>query len=116
MYDEDIMSDEEVAKVHTEMKLKGLKIDTENEGHDIFNNNSDVIMDNIEHKQQAMRRKSSVNRKNHSELPSPCASCTTIYARDQQPGDTDDVSKFVFDDFKILKLIGRGTFGKVYLV
>lgn len=27
-----------------------------------------------------------------------------------------DVTKFKFDDFKILKLVGRGTFGKVYLV
>jgi hypothetical protein len=32
------------------MKLQGLKIDTENEGHDIFNNDGDVIMQNIEHK------------------------------------------------------------------
>ena len=47
LYDEDIMSDEEVAKVHTEMKLKGLKIETETEGHDIFNNDGDVIMENI---------------------------------------------------------------------
>jgi len=75
LYDEDIMSDEEVAKVHTEMKLKGLKIETDTEGHDIFNNDGDVIMENIEHKQLAMRRKSSVNRKNMSELPSPCATC-----------------------------------------
>ena len=110
------MSDEEVAKVHTEMKLKGLKIETDTEGHDIFNNDGDVIMENIEHKQLAMRRKSSVNRKNMSELPSPCATCQTIYSREKLPGDQQDVSKYVFDDFKILKLIGRGTFGKVYLV
>jgi hypothetical protein len=82
LYDEDIMSDEEVAKVHTEMKLKGLKIETETEGHDIFNNDGDVIMENIEHKQQAMRRKSSVNRKNMSEMPSPCATTETIYCRE----------------------------------
>jgi len=82
LYDEDIMSDEEVAKVHTEMKLKSLKIETETEGHDIFNNDGDVIMENIEHKQQAMRRKSSVNRKNMSEMPSPCATTETIYCRE----------------------------------
>jgi hypothetical protein len=76
------MSDEEVLKVHTEMKLRGLKIDTETEGHDIFNNDGDVIMENIEHKQQAMRRKSSVKRLNHSEMPSPCANTQTIYSRD----------------------------------
>ena len=82
LYDEDIMSDEEVAKVHTEMKLKGLKIETDTtEGHDIFNNDGDVIMENIEHKQQAMRRKSSVNRQNMSELPSPCSTTETIYCR-----------------------------------
>jgi hypothetical protein len=81
MYDEDIMSDEEVAKVHTEMKLQGLKIETETEGHDIFNNDGDVIMQNIEHKQRAMRRKSSVNRYNQ-EMPSPCATTETIYSRD----------------------------------
>ena len=73
-------------------------------------------MQNIEHKQQAMRRKSSVTRCNNQEMPSPNANTQTIYSRDQMPGDTSDVSKFVFDDFKIIKLIGRGTFGKVYLV
>ena len=46
LYHEDIMSDAEVLVVHTEMKLKGLKIetDTNTEGHDIFNNDGDVIM------------------------------------------------------------------------
>jgi hypothetical protein len=46
------------------MKMKGLRIDPDTEGHDIFNNDGDVIMENIEHKQQAMRRKSSVKRLN----------------------------------------------------
>jgi hypothetical protein len=116
LYDEDIMSDDEVAKAQTEMKLQGLKIDTETEGHDIFSIDGDVIMQNIEHKQKALRRKSSINRKNINEMPSPTSNTTTIYCRDKKPGDTNDVSKFVFDDFKIQKLIGRGTFGKVYLV
>ena len=30
--------------------------------------------------------------------------------------DAVDVSKFKFEDYKIIKHIGRGTFGKVYLV
>ena len=84
LYEEDIMSDEEVKKIHAEMKLKGLKIDTAQDepSSDIFSQDGDVIMKNIEHKQQAMRRKSSVNRKNQSELPSPSANCETIYSRD----------------------------------
>ena len=41
------------------------------------------------------------------------ASGTTIYSRND---DKMDVSKFVFEDYKIVKHVGRGTFGKVYLV
>ena len=50
-------------------------------------------------------------------MPSPGnADTKTLYSRNSLPGDMADVSKFTFDDFKILKLVGRGTFGKVYLV
>ena len=41
------------------------------------------------------------------------ATGTTIYSRND---DKMDVSKFVFEDYKIVKHVGRGTFGKVYLV
>lgn len=50
-------------------------------------------------------------------MPSPGnADTKCLYSRNSLPGDMADVSKFKFDDFKILKLVGRGTFGKVYLV
>ena len=37
----------------------------------------------------------------------------TLYSRQSESGE---IEKFVFEDYKIVKLIGRGTFGKVYLV
>ena len=50
-------------------------------------------------------------------MPSPAnADTKTLYTRESMPGDQTDVSKLTFDDFTILKLVGRGTFGKVYLV
>jgi serine/threonine protein kinase len=74
-------------------------------------------MKNIEHKQQAVRRSSSYKRINDPIMPSPGnADTKTLFSRNALPGDMADVTKFIFDDFKILKLVGRGTFGKVYLV
>ena len=32
------------------------------------------------------------------------------------PNEEDDITAYEFDDFKIIRLIGRGNFGKVYLV
>ena len=37
----------------------------------------------------------------------------TIFSREDE---NEDVAKFTFDDYVIIKLVGRGTFGKVYLV
>ena len=39
-----------------------------------------------------------------------------IFSREQIPGEENDVSTYSFDDFKKERLIGKGTFGKVYLV
>jgi len=60
LYEEDIMSDEEVEKAALEMKMNGLEVSKlgDSEGAGIFN--QDDILKNIEHKQHAMRRKSSV--------------------------------------------------------
>ena len=41
----------------------------------------------------------------------------TLYCREPTDNDRgEDLSKFCFEDFAIAKLIGKGTFGKVYLV
>ena len=58
-----------------------------------------------------MRRKSSVNKPNT--LPSPKERSVSLYQRNK-----GDKAKeiYEFEDFKIVKLVGRGTFGKVYLV
>ena len=39
---------------------------------------------------------------------------TTVYNRYEQDQDSDD--PFRFEDFKVINPIGKGTFGKVYLV
>lgn len=39
-----------------------------------------------------------------------------LYSRDKLPNEEDDFSDYDFEDFKIIRLIGRGNFGKVYLV
>ena len=90
------------------MKLAGLKIEaTEGEAGGIFN--QDDIMKNIGHRQNAMRRKSSVIRPDNDPEPSPKASSVMLYS-----DDTAGCPKF--EDYKIVRLIGRGTFGKVFLV
>jgi protein-serine/threonine kinase len=44
-------------------------------------------------------------------LPEPKERSVSLYQRNKE-----DKEASVFEDFKIIKLIGRGTFGKVYLV
>jgi serine/threonine protein kinase len=57
-----------------------------------------------------MRRKSSVIKKDTEPKPSPKESSVMLYS-------TDDTSASLkFEDYKIVRLIGRGTFGKVFLV
>lgn len=43
--------------------------------------------------------------------PSPKDTSMTLYSKDKEQDE-----QAVFEDFKIIRLIGRGTFGKVYLV
>jgi len=87
------------------------------ESQGIFAQDDDIIMKNMDHRQGAIRRSSSYKRLNDPTLPSPAnADTKTLFTRESMPGDQTDVSKLTFDDFKILKLVGRGTFGKVYLV
>ena len=109
LYEEDIMSDDEVEKAALEMKMKGLEVAKlgDSEGAGIFN--QDDIMANIEHKQHAMRRKSSMMKKPNPKQ-SPKAASVSLYSK----SETEDPA--AFEDFKIIRLIGRGTFGKVYLV
>ena len=57
-----------------------------------------------------MRRKSSVIRPDNVPLPSPKEGCVMLYSTD----DTAGCPKF--EDYKIVRLVGRGTFGKVFLV
>ena len=41
----------------------------------------------------------------------------TLYSRQPNPDEKgEDFSKYCFEDFAIAKLVGKGTFGKVYLV
>mmetsp|Transcript_6937 Transcript_6937/g.11142 ORF Transcript_6937/g.11142 Transcript_6937/m.11142 type:complete len:290 (-) Transcript_6937:259-1128(-) len=40
----------------------------------------------------------------------------TLYTRKSGPGFGEDLSKYTFEDMRLVRLIGRGTFGKVYLV
>ena len=55
-----------------------------------------------------MRRKSSVIKKDAEPKPSPKEGSVMLYS-------TDDTCP-KFEDYKIVRLIGRGTFGKVFLV
>ena len=61
-----------------------------------------------------MRRKSSVKRFNKGDEDTPMQEesreSVHLYNKDKSE------EAAVFEDFKIIKLIGRGTFGKVYLV
>jgi len=57
-----------------------------------------------------MRRKSSVIKKDNDPKPSPKEGSVMLYSTD----DTSTCPKF--EDYKIIRLIGRGTFGKVFLV
>ena len=99
LYEEDIMSEE--------------SLDPE---RSIFNQSQDDMVQNIEQRTQAMsRRKSSVRKKNINENDSLTPS-SKLYCRDKLPDEVDDISQFDFEDFKIIRLIGRGNFGKVYLV
>ena len=67
-------------------------------------------MDNIEHKHMAMKRKSSYMKKPKPKQ-SPKVNSVMLYTKEQ---DADEQA--TFEDFKIITLVGRGTFGKVYLV
>lgn len=63
------------------------------------------------------RRKSSVRlRTNINESAVSQAPSSKLYCRDKLPDELEDISQFEFEDFKIIRLIGRGNFGKVYLV
>lgn len=66
-------------------------------------------MKNIEHKKLAMRRKSSVNKMRDEMEADTADSSVTLYNKESDRPIT-------FEDFKIIRLIGKGTFGKVYLV
>ena len=58
-----------------------------------------------------MKRKSSIRRGARDEKMESTGD--VIYSR---PDEAVDVSKFKLEDYKIVKHVGRGTFGKVYLV
>ena len=64
----------------------------------------------MKHKENALRRQSSKHHK-PNEMPSREERSVSLYQRNKEAKDIS-----VFEDFKIIKLIGRGTFGKVYLV
>ena len=90
-------------------------MDDNNDNQGIFAQDDDIIMKNIDHRQGAIRRSSSYKRLNDPTMPSPAnADTKTLYTRESLPGMAG--GPLTFDDFKILKLVGRGTFGKVYLV
>ena len=92
--------------------LNDSNVSTGNRGGAIFN--QDDIMKNIEHRQISIK-KSSFNKK-AMEKNSNTGKSETLYSRETLPEDVDDVSKQKFEDYKIIRLIGRGTFGKVYFV
>ena len=90
--------------------MNGMKIEkTEDQAASIFN--QEDILKNIEYKQEALKRKSSYMKKPKPKQ-SPKVSSIMLYSK--EPQDADDQA--TFEDFKIIHLIGRGTFGKVYLV
>ena len=109
LYEEDIMSDEEIRN----KKDGDATMSNEQTGpmsESIFN--QDDISSNIQHKLNAMRRKSSVHRIAKEENTVDTTG-QVIYSRKD---DKVDIDKFMFEDYKIVKHVGRGTFGKVYLV
>jgi serine/threonine protein kinase len=58
-----------------------------------------------------MKRKSSYHKKPNA-MPSPKDASVMLYTKEENCGPQEAK----FEDFKIVRLIGRGTFGKVYLV
>ena len=75
----------------------------------------DEMAHNLEHVSLAGRRKSSVRKpKDEKEelKTSSAAKGETLYSIE----GGEDMSQYVFEDYQIIKRIGQGTFGKVYLV
>lgn len=58
-----------------------------------------------------MKRKSSLRRGKRDEMMESTGE--SIFSRQDE---TVDISKFKLEDYKIVRHVGRGTFGKVYLV
>ena len=75
----------------------------------------DDILKNIQHKQNAKRRKSSVKRAGMDEDSSTNQESVKLFDRKSINKQNDD-DDYKFEDYKIVTLVGRGTFGKVYLV
>lgn len=61
--------------------------------------------------QKSMKRKSSLRRGVRDEKMDQTGD--VLFSRQDE---TVDVSKFKLEDYKIVRHVGRGTFGKVYLV
>lgn len=70
------------------------------------------LMTDIEYLKKSMRRKSSVRRA--AKLQEVVDEQGEVLFSRQD--ENVDVSKFKLEDYKIVKHVGRGTFGKVYLV
>jgi len=102
IYEEDLIKGGEV-----ESKMKSMKID----GDD------DDLLANIENRQNMIRKtlsKAAAGGGDDGDRESGRG--VSVYCRRPQATDTEDISKYTFEDFEIVRLIGRGTFGKVYLV
>lgn len=110
VYEEDLMSDEEVAKKLSELSLDDKSSDDALRSSDSSLFNQDTIMANLKHKQESYKRKSSYYKRPKVEDNEDTG---TGAAQSLFHKDTSDAT---FENFKIVKLIGRGTFGKVYLV
>ena len=111
--DEDIMSEKDVDKSKMEMKMSGMSIESPS-------NKEDDLLANIEYKQQMTFKKQSTLQKaenfDKESDGSKKERGVSVYCRRKLPNDTEDVTKYTFEDFEIVRLVGRGTFGKVYLV
>jgi len=114
VYEEDMMSETEVEKAKVEMKMKGMKIDSPT------NKDDDDLLANIEHKQNMFRKQSTLHKATAAtdgdDSPRQGGRGVSVYCRRPLPDDKEDISQYAFEDFEIVRLIGRGTFGKVYLV